>query len=386
MKKVLESSKKDLLNLGIGDVSLPLIPEACKTLQKAAFEMSERPIGYPSSHGDHSLRQTIFEKFYKNFPLSSSNIFISDGINSDLGNIQELFDQTTTFGVHEPSYPVPHDVCIMAGRSQFTTVISCDEKDRFLPKPPNHKIDVMYLCTPNNPSGTAMNYEELKAWVDWANFNKSILIVDAAYIDFIQDPSIPKSIYEIPGALSCAIELRSFSKSCGFTGLRCSFSVFPDDVKGLIAKQSQPLKAIWAKRMATKSNGIAYPIQQAALSCLSEQGWHQAMMQVNHYLKMAKALKTSCEKAGFETLGASNAPYVFIKCPQHMNSWQFFDYLLENLSIVSVPGSGFGKSAEGYIRLSGLITEEVCKKLVRDWKVSAVLSKTSQTPTFGKAP
>ena len=353
-KKVLECQKKDLLNLGIGDVSLPLIKPAAEALKNAANLMSQNPIGYPSSHGDFALRARIFELYYKHLGLDIHDIFISDGINSDLGDLQEMFSQEALFGTQDPSYPVPHDVCLMAGRFENTHVIPTFEKDCFLPYPPSFKLDVVYLCTPNNPTGTAMTKDLLKLWVDWANTHQSVLIIDAAYCDFIQDDNVPLSIYEIPGATRCCIELRSFSKSAGFTGLRCSYSIVPKTIFG------GHLQKLWAKRMATKSNGVAFPIQQAALAALTDVGLEASKQQVAHYLTMAKKLKGALDEAGFTTYGAVNAPYVFVKCPQGLSSWQFFDKLLDESSMITVPGSGFGKQGEGFIRFSGFITEATC--------------------------
>jgi LL-diaminopimelate aminotransferase len=355
-KKVLDCQKKDLLNLGIGDVALPLIEPAAQAFKKAIEEMQNEPIGYPSSHGQMALRTKICELYYQKYDLTPSDIFISDGINSDLGNLQELFSQEASFGIQDPTYPVPLDVCYMAGRYENTRILKTEASCNFLPSPPDFKIDVVYLCTPNNPTGTAMTKEELRSWIHWAHCHDSILIFDAAYIDFIQDSDIPKTIYEIEGAHTCCIELRSFSKSCGFTGLRCSFSVVPSTLKG------GQLQKLWAKRMATKSNGVSYPVQKAALACLSEQGLVAASLQVNHYLKMALMLKSALTEAGFKTYGAINAPYVFVKCPEGFTSWEFFDYILSEASIISVPGSGFGQAGEGYIRFSGFITLETCQR------------------------
>lgn len=354
-KKVLDCQKKDLLNLGIGDVALPLVAPAAEAFKAAIDEMSKKAIGYPSSFGDLGLRTKLWELYYQNFNLKISDIFISDGINSDLGDLQDIFSQDTSFGVQDPTYPVPLDVCYMAGRFDNTHILKTEEINNFIPLPPNFKIDVVYLCTPNNPTGTAMTKQDLKTWVDWAIFHEAILIFDAAYVDFIQEANIPRSIYEIEGATSCCIELRSFSKSCGFTGLRCSFSVIPSELKqGLVQK-------LWAKRMATKSNGISYPVQKAALACLSDEGLKATKLQVKHYLNMADKLKTALRDIGCETYGGVNAPYVFLKCPEGFNSWSFFDYLLDKASIISVPGSGFGSKGEGFIRLSGFITESMCE-------------------------
>lgn len=356
-KKLIESQKQDLLNLGIGDVALPLIEPAATAFIQAIHAMQERPIGYPPAHGDQALKEAIFNLYYKGYNLDVSDIFISDGINSDLGNLQELVSADATFGLHEPSYPVPFDVCLMAGRKEHLTILSTDGSTCFLPHPPKQKIDVMYLCSPNNPSGTAMDYQLCQAWVHWANQHHSILIIDQAYADFIQDSNIPKSIYEIEGAKTCAIELRSFSKSAGFTGLRCSYSVVPSTLK-------HPLKPLWAKRMATKSNGVSFPVQKAALAALTPQGLEASWLQVKHYLTMAEKLSTALQKAGLTTWGAHNAPYVFVKCPEGLSSWDFFDFLLNELSIISVPGCGFGPSGEGYLRLSGFITEKTCNEAI----------------------
>lgn len=354
-KKVLECQKKDLLNLGIGDVALSLVEPAAQAFKNAIDEMLKRPIGYPSSFGDQKLREKIFELYYKQFSLSAADIFISDGINSDLGDLQELFDGSVTFGVQDPTYPVPLDVCYMAGRMDYTHVIKTEASSNFFPEPPAFKIDVVYLCTPNNPTGMAMTKKQLTLWVKWALHHQSILIFDAAYIDFIQDDNVPLSIYEIEGATQCCIELRSFSKSAGFTGLRCSYSVVPSQI------MQGALQSMWRKRMATKSNGVSYPVQQAALACLDPVGLEATQSQVKHYLNMALCIKNALHEAGFEVFGAINAPYVFVKCPEGVSSWNFFDHILETTSMITVPGSGFGKQGEGFIRFSGFITHETCQ-------------------------
>jgi len=361
-KKVLESQKKDLLNLGIGDVALPLVVPAANAFQQAIEEMKQAPIGYPTSFGDYSLRAAIRQHEYSHVGIDVNDIFISDGINSDLGDLQELFSQDASFAVHDPSYPVPQDVCIMAGRSQNLHTLDCKEEDLFLPLPPDYGIDVVYLCSPNNPSGTAFSKQQLQSWVDWAKKHHSILIFDAAYADFIQDPSIPKTIYEIEGAQEVCIELKSFSKSSGFTGLRCSYSVVPKELSGTIRGVKIPIRQLWAKRMATKSNGVSFPVQKAALSCFTQEGQIATKAQVQHYLNMARQLYNTLSSKGFKTFGAQNAPYVFTKCPEGMTSWEFFDYILDEISMITVPGSGFGKMGEGYIRFSGFITEAVCRE------------------------
>lgn len=358
-KKVLDCQKKDLLNLGIGDVALPLVAPAAFAFKQAIDEMAIKPIGYPASHGCMALRKRLWELYYEKFNLDPLDIFISDGINSDLGNLQELFSQEASFGVQDPTYPVPLDVCYMAGRFDNTHILTTDASTNFIPSPPNFKIDVVYLCTPNNPTGTAMTKQDLKSWVDYALYHDSILIFDAAYIDFIQDSTLPKSIYEIEGAKNCCIELRSFSKSSGFTGLRCSFSIVPSTLKqGAVQK-------LWAQRMATKSNGVSYPVQQAALACLTQEGLMATSRQVTHYLTMAKNLDLALTEAGFMTYGAKQAPYVFVKCPQGFSSWSFFDYMLEHASIITVPGCGFGQQGEGYLRFSGFITQDTCEEATK---------------------
>jgi LL-diaminopimelate aminotransferase len=361
-KKVIDCQKKDLLNLGIGDVALPLVKPAAEAFCEAIETMKIKPIGYPSSHGEKALREAIVERYYKNFEFTPADVFISDGINSDLGNLAELFSSESLFGVSDPTYPVPLDVCYMAGRWPYLSVIPTDEKDFFLPSPPPFRLDVMYLCSPNNPSGTAMKKDLLQKWVNWALEHKAILIMDAAYSDFVQDPDVPKTIYEIEGAKQCAIELRSFSKSAGFTGLRCSYSIVPSTL------HTPHIKTFWAKRMATKSNGVSYPVQQAALACLKEEGFLATMSQVKHYLAMASKLYEAMKNQGFEVMGGTNAPYVFVKCPEGYDSWSFFDFLLNKASIVSVPGSGFGNNGKGYIRLSGFITLEVCETAIKRLK------------------
>jgi len=361
-KKVFESQKKDLLNLGIGDVALPLVEPAAIAFKEAIDEMQKRPIGYPASHGHFELRQKIHSLYFEKYGLDLTDIFISDGINSDLGDLQEIFSQTALFGVHDPSYPVPQDVCLMAGRSKYLHVLPTSFEMNFLPEPPDYPLDCMYLCTPNNPSGTAMTKDQLAAWVKWAIKHQAILIVDAAYSDFITQDDVPQSIYQIEGAKQVAIELRSFSKSAGFTGLRVSYSCVPSTLLGLCDQKNISFKKLWAQRMASKSNGISYPAQKAALACLTEEGLSATLKQVHHYLLMARRLKDAAHAVGLKTLGADNAPYVFIECPQGFSSWEFFDYLLDKCAIVSVPGLGFGQQGDHFIRLSGFIGEDVCQR------------------------
>lgn len=338
-----------ILNLGVGDISLPLAPSIGEAICKATLEMQQTPRGYGPSEGYYFLREAIANHEYVG--IHADEIFISDGANTDAANIQELFSTNNIVGITDPTYPVYLDSNIMAGRSAKIILLPCTEKTGFCPVPPEFHCDFVYLCSPNNPTGVAMTRKQLEAWVAYAKKENAILLVDNAYDAFITSPDVPKTIFEINGAKDVAIEFRSFSKSAGFTGLRCAYTVLPKSVhKGKI----YPL---WVRRQNTKSNGVAYPIQRAAEAVFSPQGQKETKAQVAAYLESAKILREGLLKSNYTCHGGIDSPYVWWKVPAAMTSWQFFDKLLAQCHLISIPGSGFGQHGEGYVRLSAFTTD-----------------------------
>lgn len=327
--------KNNLVNLGIGDVALPLTHSIADAICQATQEMTKRPIGYGPSAGYSFLRDALAQKHH----ICADEIFISDGINSDLAGIQELFDISCSIAVVDPGYPVFADTNLIAGRN--VTYLPCVASNNFIPQPPNAHVDLIYLCSPGNPTGVAMSRSNLEMWVNYALQENALIVFDAAYASFITSENVPKSIYEIPGARNVAIEMHSFSKSHGFTGLRCAYTIIPEET-GLIP--------LWNKRQNTKYNGCPYPIQKGALAALA---CPDAPKQVQSYLACAQALKNGLDGT---IHGGIDSPYLWWQVPDGTTSWQFFDHLLEQHGIVSIPGSGFGKSGEGFVRLSAFTT------------------------------
>lgn len=337
-KKLEILDKSTVINLGIGDIAFPLAPSIVQAICEATEEMGKRVIGYGPSEGYMFLRKAIAEREYTN--IAPEEIFISDGINTDTGNIHELFKRDSTVAVADPAYPVYLDTNIIAGNKVH--LLPCTEDTRFVPRPPSYKCDVVYLCSPNNPTGVAMNYQELEDWIAYAKKWGSILLIDNAYAAFIRSKDVPKTIYEIPGARDVAIEFKSFSKTAGFTGLRCAYTVVP---------KNTPFFTLWKKRQNIKSNGVSYPIQKGALASL---GCLEAEAQVESYLAQASRIKNSLQNA----FGGIDSPYIWWKTPQGLSSWEFFDLLLAKCGVLCIPGSGFGKSGEGFVRLSAFTTED----------------------------
>ena len=339
-QKIAEMGDVSLINLGIGDVALPLDPHIAEAFSMAVQEMTMRPIGYGPAAGYVFLREKLLYA-----DLSIDEIFISDGINTDLANIGDILSPDAIVATIDPGYPVFGDTHLMAGRTVIT--LPCTLENGFIPQPPQENIDVVYLCSPGNPTGVAMTYKDLEMWVSYALEHDVLIIFDAAYADFITSDDVPKSIYEIPDAKKVAIEMRSFSKGYGFTGLRCSSTAIPKETG---------LNTLWHKRQNTKYNGCAYPIQKAAAAALD------ITPQINVYLDCAKQLKSAL---GNDVYGGVNSPYLWWKVPEKMTSWEFFDQLLFEHRIVGIPGSGFGKSGEGYLRLSAFTTPEVVSKAIK---------------------
>jgi LL-diaminopimelate aminotransferase len=351
-----------IIRLGIGDVTQPLAPAIIEALHKSVDEMGKAETfrGYAPDLGYEFLRTAIVENDYKarGCDISADEVFVSDGAKSDSGNIQEIFSTDNKIAVCDPVYPVYVDSNVMAGRTgtydpsteMWSDVIymPCTMENGFVPSFPKENPDIIYLCLPNNPTGTTITKDRLQEWVDYANKIGAVIIYDAAYEAYISESNVAHSIYECDGARTCAIELRSFSKNAGFTGVRLGFTVVPKDLKcGEVS-----LNAMWARRHGTKFNGAPYIVQRAGEAVYSEAGKAQLKEQVAYYMRNAEAIKTGLVDAGYTVFGGVNAPYIWLKTPEKMTSWEFFDYLLENANVVGTPGSGFGPSGEGYFRLT----------------------------------
>ena len=353
---------KEIIRLGIGDVTQPLAPAIIDSLHRAVDEMgsAETFRGYAPDLGYEFLRSAIAKNDYaeRGCDISADEIFVSDGAKCDSGNIQEIFSVDNKIAVCDPVYPVYVDTNVMAGRTgiydtgteTWSNVIymPCTAENDFVPELPEETPGIIYLCFPNNPTGTTITKEQLQAWVDYANKEGAVIIFDAAYEAYIMEESVPHSIYECEGARTCAIELRSFSKNAGFTGTRLGFTVVPKDLKS----GDVMLHSLWARRHGTKYNGAPYIIQRAGEAVYSEEGKAQLKEQVAYYMKNAAVIYEGLKDAGYDVFGGVNAPYIWLKTPDKMTSWEFFDYLLEKANVVGTPGSGFGPSGEGYFRLT----------------------------------
>jgi LL-diaminopimelate aminotransferase len=365
---------KELIRLGIGDVTLPLAPAVIDSLHKAVDEMASAETfhGYAPDLGYEFLRKAIVDNDYKarGVEIALDEIFVSDGAKSDSGNIGEIFSQDNKIAVCDPVYPVYVDTNVMAGRTgefledeeKWSDVIymPCTAENNFVPELPKEAPDIIYLCYPNNPTGSTITKSQLQEWVDYANKVKAVIIYDAAYEAYISEEDVPHTIYECEGAKTCAIELRSFSKNAGFTGTRLGFTVIPKELK----QGDVMLNSLWARRHGTKFNGAPYIIQRAGEAVYSEAGKKQTAEQVAYYMNNAKTIREGLSEAGYKVSGGVNAPYVWLQVPEGMTSWEFFDYLLENANVVGTPGSGFGPSGEGYFRLTGFGTYENTVKAI----------------------
>ncbi len=366
--KIYSQSNKsaEIIKLGIGDVTEPL-PKACiEAMGKALDDMGTINgfRGYGPEQGYSWLREKISEHDFisRGCQISPEEIFVSDGSKCDSSNILDILGKDNSIAVTDPVYPVYVDSNVMTGRTgealengtyQGLTYLAINERNNFLPKLPEKKVDILYLCFPNNPTGATITKKELKKWVDYALQNKSLILFDAAYEAFIQDNDIPHSIYEIEGAKDCAIEFRSFSKNAGFTGVRCAFTVIPKDLKGLSSTNEEiELWPLWNRRQSTKFNGVSYVVQKGAEAVYSPEGKKQVKGLIDFYMENAKIMKNKLQNSGYKVYGGDNAPYIWIKVPDQMTSWDFFDFLLQKVSVVGTPGSGFGLAGEGYFRLS----------------------------------
>ncbi|MHB8989755.1 MAG: LL-diaminopimelate aminotransferase [Desulfobulbia bacterium] len=368
-----------VIRLGIGDVTQPLAPAIIKAFHEGVEDLArgESFHGYGPEQGYDWLSTIIIEKSYKplGVDLLPSEVFISDGSKCDSANILDIFALANTVAICDPVYPVYNDTNVMIGRTgeadekgyyEGLVYLPCTEANNFTPAIPKEKVDIIYLCYPNNPTGMVATRAELKAWVDYANAQGSIIFFDAAYEAYITEPGIPHSIYEIEGAKTCAIEFRSFSKTAGFTGVRCGLTVVPEQLTATTTSGEKiALNRLWNRRQCTKFNGVSYPVQRAAAAVYSDEGWAQVQETISFYMENARLIREGLSSAGITCYGGVNAPYIWLKTPEGMKSWDFFDKLLNECHVVGTPGSGFGPSGEGYFRLSAFGSRENVQEAIR---------------------
>ena len=361
-----------LIRLGIGDVTRPLPPACIEAMHKAVDEMASADTfrGYGPEQGYEFLRRAIVENDYAGLDIDVSEVFVSDGAKSDTGNFGDILAQANTIGVTDPIYPVYIDSNVMGGRAGTLAAdghwsdvcyLPCTADNGFAPQIPDRRLDVVYLCYPNNPMGTTLTRSQLAEWVDYALANDTLLLFDAAYEAFITEPDVPHSIYEIEGARRCAVEFRSYSKTAGFTGVRCGFTVVPKDLTVKAADGSRvALNAVWNRRQCTKFNGTSYITQRAAEAIYTPEGKAQVRATIDYYLRNASTMLSGLRAVGFEAYGGVNSPYIWLKTPAGVTSWEFFDKLLNEANVVGTPGAGFGPAGEGYLRLTAFGTYEDC--------------------------
>lgn len=367
-----EKPEANIILMGIGDITKPLPKAVIDKFEEAVKEMAQAETfrGYGPEKGYDFLIKKIISNDYlpRGIELSEDEVFVSDGAKCDTGNIQEIFGLNNRVAVTDPVYPVYVDSNVMAGRSgpmgkdgryQGIFYLPCTEENEFVPDLPKTRVDMIYLCFPNNPTGTALTKEQLKEWIDYAHDNKSIIFYDAAYEAYIREENIPHSIYEIEGAREVAIEFRSFSKNAGFTGTRCAYTVVPMETVGYDAQgEEQSLNSLWNRRQTTKFNGVSYPVQVAAQAVYSPEGQREIKESIDYYMNNAAIIRESLKNIGLRTFGGVNSPYIWIKTPDKMNSWEFFEVLLSQAHVVGTPGIGFGPSGEGYFRITAFNTQE----------------------------
>ncbi|MDY0190812.1 MAG: LL-diaminopimelate aminotransferase [Desulfuromonas sp.] len=374
-----------VIRLGIGDVTKPLVPAVLKAFHEGVDDLAQGASfhGYGPEQGYDWLSQVIIDKAYRplGVELQTSEVFISDGSKCDSANILDIFDISCKVAIGDPVYPVYNDTNVMVGRTgaadakgyyEGIVYMPCTEENNFAPAMPSEKVDIIYLCFPNNPTGAVATKEQLQGWVDYARAKDAVILFDAAYEAFITEADIPHSIYEIDGAKECAIEFRSFSKTAGFTGVRCGLTVVPEQLMATTAAGKRvALNKLWNRRQCTKFNGVSYPVQKAAAAVYSDEGWAQVKEIIDFYMENAKIIREGLEAAGITCYGGVNAPYIWLKTPAGMTSWDFFDKLLNECFVVGTPGSGFGPSGEGYFRLSAFgeraNVEEAVKRIVEKW-------------------
>ena len=356
----------EVISLGIGDVTLPLCDAVNEAMQQAVLEMSKKETfkGYGPYQGYDFLRNAIRDYYTdRNIDVNIDEIFVSDGSKSDVANILDIFSGDNTVLIPDPVYPVYVDTNVMAGRK--IRYVNANKENNFLPLPDETvKADIIYLCSPNNPTGAVYNHEQLQKWVNYALANKAIILFDAAYEAFISAESLPRSIFEIEGAKKCAIELCSFSKTAGFTGVRCGYTIVPKDM----IFDNISVNSLWFRRQSTKFNGVAYIVQKGAAAVFSKNGLEQIGENINYYKENAHLIAEVLRKKNIYFTGGENSPYIWLKCPGNMSSWEFFDYLLENANIIGTPGAGFGQNGEGYFRLTSFGDRESILKAVQRLK------------------
>lgn len=375
-----ENPDKKIIKLGIGDVTRPIPEVVLQAIHKATDEQanSETFRGYGPEQGYEFLREKIKEYDYKsrNVDIDIDEIFVSDGAKCDCGNIVDILAQDNKVAITDPVYPVYLDTNVMSGRSgkydketgkyENIVYIPATSENNFVPELPKEKVDIIYLCYPNNPTGTTLTKEQLETWVKYAKENKALILFDAAYEAFITDENVPHSIYEIKGAKEVAIEFRSYSKTAGFTGMRCAFIVVPKELKGFTKSGEEvSINKLWNRRHCTKFNGVSYIVQRAAEAVYTEEGRKQIKENIDYYKENARIIKQGLEEAGYTVYGGVNSPYVWLQLPDGMKSWDFFDKLLTEANVVGTPGVGFGPSGEGYFRLTGFGTKENTKEAIR---------------------
>ena len=368
--------EKEIIRLGIGDVTKPLTPHVAKAFADSALSMGTKEgfRGYPPYEGYDFLLDAIIEQEYAplGVKLSRKEIFVSDGAKTDTGSIQELFSPDTRVAVTDPVYPVYVDSNAMAGRLGFQEngiyprliTLPCTPETGFAPVLPDGGIDVLYLCSPNNPTGAALTYDQLTGIVRWANRHQALIVFDAAYKAYITEKNIPHSIFEIEGARTCAVECCSFSKNAGFTGVRCAYTVIPEELMGYDGDRQVSIGALWRRRGESKNNGVSYPVQRAAAAALDDIGRKEVAGLIEGYLGNARIIREGLAAAGFTVYGGVNSPYIWLKTPDGMGSWQFFDELLSRAQVVGTPGAGFGAAGEGYLRLTAFNTPENTQRAV----------------------
>jgi len=361
-----------VIRMGIGDVSLPLPDASVDAMVKAAEEQRHAATfrGYGPEQGYDFLRNAIVANDFAahGLTIEADEIFVSDGAKSDTGNIGDIFSVDNRIAITDPSYPVYVDTNAMAGRAgepneqnvwSNLVYLPCNAENNFVPQLSTEKVDIIYLCYPNNPTGTTLTHEQLKVWVDYAKENKAIILFDAAYEAFITEDNVPHSIYEIEGATEVALEFRSFSKTAGFTGTRCGYTVVPKAVMAYSENgEAVSVNKLWNRRHCTKFNGTSYVVQRAAEATYSPEGKKQVKALIDFYTENARIIREGLQKAGYTIFGGVNAPYVWAKAPEGMTSWEYFDYLLKEKNIVTTPGAGFGLSGEGYVRFSAFGSRE----------------------------
>lgn len=358
-----EHPSADIISLGIGDVTQPLPQASVDAMKRAADEMSDSKTfrGYGPEHGYDFLIDAIIRNDYRTrgIRIKPAEVFISDGAKSDCGNIGDILSADNTVGMTDPVYPVYFDANVMGGRS--ITCLPCNRANGFVPSLPDRRLDIIYLCYPNNPTGTVLNRDELKRWVDYALENDSLILYDGAYEAYIQNPEIPHSIYEIDDACLCAIELRSFSKTAGFTGVRCGYTVVPEELTAATQDGGRiSLNRLWTRRQCTKFNGTSYITQRGAEAIYTSEGKAQVKQAITYYMENAHIMKEGLQQMGLNVTGGENAPYLWVKTPDGISSWEFFDRMLRKAHVVVTPGVGFGTNGEGFIRLTAFGRKEDC--------------------------